>query len=272
VRIWLARSRDGEVWSEPACIADGCDERGRPLPCWNPVLHALAHDRLLLFYRVGPSPRRWWTLLRASEDGGASWSAPRGLPAGFLGPIRCKPLARPDGLLLCPSSTEHFGWRCHLEWYAPASDEWHHGPVLNHPWRFLALQPTLLDHGEGRLQALCRTRQRVVSESWSDDGGASWTAMRATELPNPNSGIDALTLEDGRHLLVCNPVRRGRTPLVIAMSSDGRQWRPVTVLDEGSGEYSYPAIIQGSDQRIHITWTWQRQRIRHLAMEPDAIS
>src|SRR5690606_16974128 len=114
VGIWLSHRRDGR-WSEPLEVARGADRRGRAQACWNPVLHQTADGPLLLFYKVGPSPRRWWGMLSTSADGGITWSAPRRLPRGILGPIKNKPVVLGDGSLLCPSSTEHLGWRAHLE-------------------------------------------------------------------------------------------------------------------------------------------------------------
>lgn len=268
VGIWTARSGDGETWGEPLCIATGRGAQGEKLPCWNPVLHMIGAGPLLLFWRVGSSPRRWWSMLALSRDHGCTWSAPTRLPSGCLGPIRSKPLELADGTLLCPSSTEHLGWRAHLERYDPGAGAWAFVQHLNRPWAMLAIQPTLLDHGRGRLQALCRTRHRVVAQSWSLDGGEGWMQLEATALPNPNSAIDALTLADGRHALVHNPSRRCRTPLVVALSEDGRSWRDVAVLADGSGEHSYPAIVQAGDGRLHVTWTWHRLRIRHAILEP----
>jgi len=92
--------------------------------------------------------------------------------------------------------------------------------------------------------------------------------MWATRLPNPNSGIDAVTLRNGNHWLVYNPVTKNRHPLVVASSSDGKDWTTIATLEEQPGEYSYPAIIQASDGRVHITYTWRRTRIRHATLTP----
>src|SRR5690606_29707952 len=131
------------------------------------------------------------------------------------------------------------------------------GPVHD-GYGFNAIQPSLLDHGNGRLQVLCRSREDVVAQSWSSDHGASWEPITATHLPNPNSGTDALTLADGRHLLVYNhTLRRGpfpanRNELNVALSDDGRKWEPVLTLEREDGEFSYPSVIQSRDGRIHI--------------------
>jgi predicted neuraminidase len=92
--------------------------------------------------------------------------------------------------------------------------------------------------------------------------------MSLTELPNPNSGIDAVTLKDGRHLLVYNHTAKGRTPLNLAISPDGTKWEAALVLESEPGEYSYPAIIQTRDGLVHITYTWKRQRVRHVVIDP----
>ena len=55
------------------------------------------------------------------------------------------------------------------------------------------------------------------------------------------------------------------------MSSDGKAWRQVTVLEEESGEHSYPAMIQTRDGPVHITYTWRRDRIKHVAIDPSTI-
>ena len=77
-----------------------------------------------------------------------------------------------------------------------------------------------------------------------------------------------MTLRDGRHLLVYNPVAQGRSPLSVAVSSDGKSWRDILVLESDPGEYSYPAIIQSADDRVHISYTWKRQRLRHVIVDP----
>jgi predicted neuraminidase len=78
-------------------------------------------------------------------------------------------------------------------------------------------------------------------------------------------------LEDGRGLLVYNDAQTARTPLRLALSEDGRRWQPARVLEDGPGEFSYPAVIQGRDRRLHISWTWNRRRIRYLSLTPDQL-
>jgi predicted neuraminidase len=131
-----------------------------------------------------------------------------------------------------------------------------------------AIQPSILLHGNGRLQALGRTRQQRIFEIWSNDAGRTWGEMALSTMPNNNSGIDAVTLSDGRHLLIYNHTRRGRSPLNVAVSKDGQQWQAAVILEDQPGEYSYPAIIQTDDGLVHITYTWKRQRIRHVVLDP----
>lgn len=267
VRIWLARRRAG-AWSVPEAVADGVVSRLTRFPCWNPVLFQVPGGPLLLFYKVGPSPSRWWGMLKQSADGGSTWSAPERLPDGIYGPIKNKPVMRADGVLLCPSSCERRGWRVHMEYAADFGKTWRRGPPLNQREAFAAIQPTILSHTDGRLQLLCRSRQGAITECWSSDGGESWTAMQPTELPNPDSGIDGVSLADGRALLVYNHAPASRSPLNVIVSEDGLHWHALTVLEETPGEFSYPAVITGGDGRVHITYTWNRRRIRHVTLDP----
>jgi len=264
VGIWLARRET--YWSAPVEVARGRDRRGRPSPCWNPVLCQPRAGPLLLFYKVGPSPRRWWGMLTRSDDGGRSWSAPERLPRGILGPIKNKPVELEDGSLLCPSSTERLFWRCHLERTPDGGVTWRKLPLGGARTRG-SIQPAILRYPDGTMQMVCRSRLGAITTCWSRDG-SRWDRMRPLDLPNPDSGIDAVMLADGRALLVYNHARLGRTPLNLATSRDGRRWQPSLVLESGAGEYSYPAVIQGHDGRIHITYTWQRRRIRHVELDP----
>ena len=268
VGIWTAR-RDAARWSPPTQVADGVQPDGTRHPCWNPVLFLPSRGPLLLFYKVGPSPREWWGETRTSTDNGRTWSPAVRLPAGILGPIRAKPVELADGSLLAGSSTEHAGWVVHME--RLAADAWQRGGPLNDPSEFGAIQPTILVHSKTRLQILCRSRQGVITEAWSDDAGQTWSPMTATSLPNPSAGIDALRLRDGRFLLVYNPSAQGRDQLEIAVSSDGKKWRQAVVLENAPGEYSYPAMIQSRDGLVHVTYTWRRERIKHVAVDPGQI-
>jgi predicted neuraminidase len=56
------------------------------------------------------------------------------------------------------------------------------------------------------------------------------------------------------------------------VSGDGKAWRQVmTIEDESQGEFSYPAMIQARDGQVHITYTWRREKINHVAIDPATI-
>ena len=278
VGIWVSR-HDGSQWSAPVEVANGVQPDGKRHPCWNPVLFQPSRGPLLLFYKVGPSPDTWWGMVRTSTDEGRTWSPAIKLPDGILGPIRAKPVELAGGVLLAGSSTENDGWLVHMERYSGdgsaaslgAATSWKKTGPLDTSAEFGAIQPTILVHSPTSLQILCRTRQAVIAESWSQDGGNTWSAMRATALPNPSAGIDTAHLKDGRFLLIYNPTATGRGKLDVAISSDGKAWKRAVVLEDSPGEYSYPAMIQARDGLVHVTYTWRRERIKHVVIDPKRL-
>jgi predicted neuraminidase len=268
VGIWFSRLEAGR-WTAPVEVANGIQHATRRHPCWNPVLFQPRQGPLLLFYKVGPSPDTWWGMLMTSPDGGRTWSEGRRLPQDILGPVKNKPIELPTGELLCPSSSEHAGWRVHFERTPDLGRTWEFIGPVNDGKKIEAIQPSILMHLGGRLQALGRTDQGRIFEIWSEDAGKTWGPMTLSALPNPNAGLDAVTLRDGRHLLVYNHTRRGRSPLNVAVSADGRVWQAALVLEDQPGmEFSYPAVIQTRDGLVHITYTWKRQRVRHAVVDP----
>lgn len=269
VGIWLSR-HEGNAWSEPVEVINGADdEKHIRYPCWNPVLFQPQKGPLLLFYKVGPKPTSWWGMLMKSEDGGRTWSKPRRLPKDILGPIKNKPVELEDNWIVCGSSTEDAGWRVHMERTHSFGQQWSRTPPLNAAMEFGAIQPAIVAYPSGKIQILCRTKQRQITESWSGDGGHTWSRMKATDLPNPNSGIDATVLRDGRALLVYNHTDRGRGVLNVAISPEGKKWFAALVLEyEPGGEFSYPAVIQANDGLVHVTYTWKRERIKHAVIDP----
>lgn len=268
VGIWSSRN-DGKGWSRPLEVANGQWEDGKRYPCWNPVLFQPSDGPLLLFYKVGPSPSTWWGMMMQSTDAGASWSKPVKLPEGMLGPIKNKPIEVAQGKILCGSSTEGpDGWRIHMEWTRDLGKTWAKTPPLNDGKKFGAIQPSLLRLGDGALGLVCRSKQGKVLYARSQDAGRTWTELIALEASNPNSGIDAVTLADTRHVLVYNDTPRGRTPLNVAISTDGMAWKNVLKLEDAAGEYSYPAVIQTKDNKVHVTYTWKREKVRHVVLDP----
>ena len=255
--------------------ADGSGEKR--YPTWNPVLfQPRGNAPLQLYYKVGPSPQTWWGELKTSTDGGRTWSAARRLPAGILGPIKNKPVQLADGTILSPTSDETderpSKWRVYFERSTDGGATWAKTPFLHDGIAISAIQPSILFHdriGGNKLQALGRTRQGKVFTVSSEDAGRTWGPLTLLDgVPNPSSGTDAVTLADGRHLLIYNPVPKGRTPLVVAVSKDGREWKPVVTLEDQPGEYSYPAIVQTRDGRVHATYTWKRERVRYAVLDP----
>ena len=290
VAIWFSRRRAGR-WETPVQVADGVQKDGTRQPTWNPVLFRAPQGELLLFYKVGPTPRDWWGMVVRSQDDGNSWGVPERLPDGILGPIKNKPVVLANGEWLAPSSVEQSSaamggpdgpsWRMHFERSVDGGRTWTRTPPVVSPLLIDAIQPSILMHAGGVLQAVARSRQGAMASSWSRDNGATWSEVAALALPNPNSGTDAVTLADGRHLLVYNhaahapdtPGQGPRYPLDIALSDDGVHWRRVLTLEHAPlpHGYAYPAVIQTGDGRVHVTYTWNRKRIRHVVIDPSRL-
>lgn len=266
VAIYLAR-KEATGWSEPIKVADGKVPGDRDYACYNPVLFQPSKGPLLLYYKVGTGPQTWWGMVTTSNDDGRHWSTPIRLPAGIYGPIKNKPLELPDGTILCGSSEEAHGWQVHMEFSKDGVHNWSRTRGLNDPKQIGAIQPSLLSRGDHRLRAVGRTQQGRVFAIDSEDLGRTWGPMHLLDLPNPNSGTDAVRLEDGRYLMVFNNTPNGRTPLNVAVSSDGEHWQPLLTLESDRGEYSYPAIIQTQDGLVHIAYTWKRERIRYVVLK-----
>ncbi len=276
VGIWLSRTNNG-VLGAPTLVATGAQSGGSQFACYNPVLFRSRDNTLHLFYKVGPQPAKWWGMHQSSRDDGKTWSAAERLPDGILGPVKNKPLMLKDGTLIAGSSTESTDadprWRVHFEISHDNAKTWTIvRPDSNATSQQIdAIQPSVLTGQDGQLLAVGRTRSQRVFVTRSRDNGATWSALSLTDVPNPNAGTDAVTLRDGRQLLVYNNSTTSRTPLVLALSTDGVSWRIVETLESAPGEYSYPAIVQTRDGLVHVTYTWQRTNIRHVLIDPRRI-
>lgn len=259
--------------SNPKRVALPLIEGKDTLSCWNPVLFKSSGGMLYLFYKVGKNPREWKGYMITSKNGGDSWSKPTALPEGFLGPIKNKPIEVRKGILLCPSSVETVKdnrWMSHVELYNEATQQWRKIPI-DSASKFGVIQPTLLSHNADTVQALMRSRQNRIVESWSYDGGNTWQKMDTLSVLNPNSGIDAAKFNDSCFLLVNSPLLsgkdwfNGRNVLELAYSKDGKHWHHLQTLEnEPEGEFSYPAIIKDSKGLIHIIYTYNRRNFKYV--------
>ncbi len=131
-------------------------------------------------------------------------------------------------------------------------------------------QPTLFQRRDGAVVALLRTvNLGYIHKAISTDFGFTWSESEPISLPNPDAGIDCVKLENGHVVLAFNNSKTGRTPLTLALSrDDGETWATVKNLeDEPRAEFSYPAIIQDAQGRIHVTYTYKRKNIRHVILD-----
>ncbi len=274
VCIWVCR-KTAEGWTAPQKVADGIMSDTLRKACYNPVLFQVPGGELLLFFKIGKNVGDWTGYLIRSYDGGKTWTQREELPKNILGPIKNKPVMI-GNKLVCPTSTENNGWKVHFEFTEDKGKTWSETQPINDGKTINAIQPSILFHKDGTLQILCRTRNSAIAEAWSKDGGETWSEMKLIDLPNNNSGTDAVTLKDGRQALIYNHVKTpegakkgARTPLNIAVSKDGKKWFASLILEDSPiGQYSYPSIIQGNDGYIHAIYTWRRQRIKYMKIDP----
>ena len=297
VAIYGARQHNGR-WNTPRELA-----RATHVACWNPVLFHDGKGVLWLYYKVGKSPSTWTGMRKSSTDEGVSWSATEPLPPGILGPIKDKPLLLADGTIVSGSSVESNKWTAWIERSADGGHTWtKFGPItipealdlpnagalaaegerrhadhdastkvntkFNPPDKATVglIQPSVVSLGDHHLRFFARSKTKAqrIAVADSFDEGLTWTTAHYINLPNPNSGIDAVGLRDGRVVLAFNNSYNRRSPLDLAVSRGGEKFTIFRELDKGPGQYSYPAIVQAANGDLLITYSWRRQSIKFV--------
>ena len=287
VKIWGTVRKNG-IWNTPEVIAEH-----KNIPCWNPVLFKVAPDRIMLFYKCGKEIATWKTMYKISDDSGETWSGSGELvegDSGGRGPVRNQPIRLKSGRILAPGSLENGPWRS----FADISDDdgitWRKSeevqidlpklqklnenykeiPVSEQSYRGRGIIQPALWEGKGSVHMLMRSSEGWIYHSKSEDEGETWSDPEPTDIPNNNSGIDAVCTSDGTVYLVCNPVGESwgkRTPISLYCSEDdGIHWEHIMILDEGEGEFSYPCIIYDNGS-VFITYTWKRKNIAFWEIE-----
>ncbi len=267
VAILTSRLSDEvDGWQEPRVVIDSPGKSDG-----NPVLHVDGYGHVWLFYVTQQQPGWDNVLMYAvkSEDEGRTWERPSLLSETVGWMTRTKPLRLAPGRTILPCYDE-VKWRG----FCLVSDDecrhWEPSATMESP--VSTIQPTLVARDDGSLLALLRSAppasradERRIWRSESRDGGMTWSPCEPTDLPNPNSGIDAVRLDSGEVVLLYNDTAEGRTPLSLAMSLDGgATWKLRWHLETEPGEFSYPAVIQGHGGRLHAVYTWKRTHIKHV--------
>jgi len=264
--IWGATFKD--EWCEQKQIIDSMQENGQKQPLWNPVLFSW-NQEIRLYYRMGASPSNWGCAYASTHDS-KTWSLPEQLPPTLTGPVRNKPLLLKTGDIIVPTSTEEDGWKIHFEILKAGEENWQ---IVTVPDQGLkAIQPVILEHDNNTLQALCRTRNSYIAQTWSFDGGFTWSELELTSLINPGAGIDAIRCDEYGYLLVYNNCKFGRYKLEIAISRDGVEWENTFTLENSMGEYSYPSSVFSENGSLNIVYTLNRKNIKHVEFTKDEVA
>lgn len=288
VCIWVSRKLKGsDCWTAPQKVADGIMNDTLRKACWNPVVYQIPGGDLVIYFKIGSSVSDWTGWMVSSKDGGKTWLKRKPLQQDFLGPVKNKPVLS-KGRLIAPSSIESNGWRLYFEYSDDMGKTWKRTDYVEadsievdgkKKLKDLAIQPSIIFMKDGTLAAVARTRSEHVGITYSSDNGETWSKLKLIDLPNNNSGLDAVTLANGKHVMICNekPIPHGikngkglRTPLSLMISDDGKSWKHwMTLEDSPISQYSYPSIIQTADGHIHCIYTWRRQRIKHVEVVMD---
>ena len=273
VMIWSSVYRNGK-WSAPRCLTA---EEG--IQHWNPVLFRLDNKRIRLYYKLGYPIAQWKTMMLGSTDEGETWTylgeMVPGDVSGGRGPVKNKAIRTQNGRILAPGSTEELPWRPFVDVSDDNGETWTKcdipltGP---HAQDFNLIQPSLWESAPGKIHAFIRSNRGRIYRSDSEDNGSSWCNAYCTELPNNNSGLDCVQMENGHLILVCNPIGLNwgaRTPLSVLLSDDnGATFTKVLdlVTEDNDGEFSYPAII-ADQNHLYITYTCRRKKICFAELE-----
>lgn len=268
---------DGSTWSEPVAIVDPTP----PVRTGDPCLWIDPTGRLWwLWAQTAPMPREMWDgrggiwAVTTDNPEGAhpTWSPPRRLNHGIA---LNKPIVARDGAWIWPMALwwffDQFQELEHMRkpGVIASTDEgktwhWRGGTVLDDR---VFDEPMIVEKRDGTLWMLMRTRQGI-SESFSMDGGFSWSRSKPSRFAGPSARFHFQRLASGRLLLinhVGNPDRKRSHLTAMLSDDDGETWPHRLLLDERE-LVSYPDAVEGPDGVLHIIYDRDRYGEREILM------
>jgi len=178
---------------------------------------------------------------------------------------RARPIFLRSGELVLPMASEIFN----VATMAITSDQGHSWTFARSPLGYGVGQPTVFEKNDGTLAVYFRDGSSLhrIRRSESADGGKTWSEIKATDLPNPDSGLEVLRLASGNVVLIYNDVEQDpRCRLAVSLSQDeGKTWPYTRYLENSTtGRFDYPSIIQARDGRLHASYSYNVQTIKHV--------
>jgi len=127
------------------------------------------------------------------------------------------------------------------------------------------IQPSIVRRRDGSLYTLMRDNgppPKRLQQSESRDRGETWSEVTDSDLPNPGSGAEIISLKNGHWVLISNDTERGRNSLAVQISDDeGKTWKWTRHLEYDPpgpevGSYHYPSIVQAADGTLHASYSY----------------
>jgi predicted neuraminidase len=296
--FWFAGSREGAPdvvintsvfdpqaarWSAPTVVMDRVSaEKGLSryiAKLGNPVPARMADGRMQLFF-VTVSIGGWAGSSISSvisDDDGLTWGRPQRLISSPL--INLSTLVKSPAI---PFMDGRLGLPAYHEWIGRFGEflRIEASQVIDKRRMSSgrgAIQPAVFTDGLQDASAFFRqtrpsSQPKQIPVSDTKDAGQSWVVTKDLEIPNPNSALAALTLANGTKLMVLNNIEAARYRLVMVMCEpNSTQWRVIQVLEDDETllnnlhrEFSYPYLVSANGEDVHLAYTWNRQKIKHV--------
>ncbi len=170
-----------------------------------------------------------------------------------------KPVILDDGRMILPLYSDGF-WNSLMA----ITDDWGETWAFSEPLIGNSnIQAAIGKKADGDLVAYMRDNgppPKRMHFSSSSDRGETWSPVTYSELPNPGSGCDMVTLDNGEWLIVYNNTESGRHSLTAAISeNEGETWSWTRNIEFDPGENAttshYPSVILADDGTIHVVYS-----------------
>jgi predicted neuraminidase len=246
-------------------------EDGPPKWDWQDVIHCRPKNFDTLFLgMLDKAEQTYAPLLAAAEDlkkevAQARLKVKEKLPTRIGWMTRLHPIMLSDNRMMLGLYTDVFSVSL-----AGFTEDWGKTWSFSEPILELGnIQPSFVRKKNGNVMAYMRDNglPHHIRVSESKDNGVTWSEVTQSEILNPGSSVECISLTSGAWVMVCNDTFDGRHWLTAYLSDDeGATWKWKRKLenwpDKEAGSASYPSVIQSADGTVHCTYSYVIKEVK----------